>query len=681
MTMSNAELGQRRPSLHQRNRSSPNAARLPLFSGVGQRLWAQCNQAVTTGAQGVMQIPHELMQPNTKSVSGRSGLLRRGFILGLTWPSFTAQPGQAGRRRGLESAVPILAPRAPASMDSSRPPLHRWRAAGCRAGSILLARRGALTACIALLASPLWAADALPAEPAYLHTTAAGDTLIGLSRRFLADPAGWPELARANRVANPNRIPTGTVLRIPLRLMVTESAPAVVTAVSGEVRSAGDAAVTAGQSLPEGAELRTGDGNVTLRLVDGTVLRLRAASRLQIDESQRVPRAGMVRSGVRLQQGQVEVQAKPAAAGQPGFRVGTPQGVLGVRGTEFRVSAENGAGSTRGEVLEGAVAADGAASSPRQLVKAGFGVVVDRTGSVALPVPLLPAPDLSQLPALQERPLVRFTLVALSAAAAYRGQVSRDASFEQLVADTRSASTELRIADLPDGEYVLRVRGEDLSGLQGLNAEHRFRLKARPEPPLPSAPAPRAIFSGDRVEFAWTVNPDARSYRLQLSRSEDFSTPQRDLLGQTERTLALAGLAPGVYFWRLASERSATDQGPYGAVHRFELRPLPPPPKPPQVGEQSIQLAWEGLPGQTFEVQFARDATFTALILERKVAAPSLEIDLPGSGRFFVRLRARDPDGFVGPFTTPQQFDIPNCLRDGSGACVKASGQSTLIAP
>ena len=541
-------------------------------------------------------------------------------------------------------------------------------------------RRWMLAACWAALALPASAADAPAADPAYVYSAIAGDTLIGLGRRFLVDPARWPELGRANNVSNPNRIPVGTALRIPFRLMATESVPAVVTAVSGDVRSAGNA-VVAGQSMPEGSELRTGDGNATLRLVDGTVLRLRAVSQLQIEESNRIPRAGAVRSGVRLQQGQVEVVAKPASAGQPSFRVGTPQGVLGVRGTEFRVGADASSASTRSEVLEGAVAADGISAQPGQLVKAGFGVVVDPTGRVAPPVPLLPAPDLSQQPALQERPLVRFTLSALAGATEYRGQVSRDASFEQLVADARTVSTELRIADLPDGDYVLRVRGEDANGLQGLNAEHPFRLKARPEPPLPSAPAPRAIFSGDRVDFAWTVNPDARSYRLQLSHSEDFAVALKDLRGQTERTLQLSGLAPGVYFWRLASERSATDQGPFGAVHRFELRAVPPPPKPPQVGEQSIQLSWEGLPGQTFEVQFARDAAFTALTLERKVDTSSLELDLPGSGRFFVRLRARDPDGFVGPFTTPQQFDIPNCLRDGSGGCVKANGQSILIAP
>ena len=66
-------------------------------------------------------------------------------------------------------------------------------------------------------------------------------------------------------------------------------------------------------------------------------------------------------------------------------------------------------------------------------------------------------------------------------------------------------------------------------------------------------------------------------------------------------------------------------------------------------------------------------------ILVEQLSLDRTEIDLPlkGSGRFYVRLRARDPDGFIGPYTTPQSFDAPNCLRDGSGNCVRggADGQ------
>jgi hypothetical protein len=111
------------------------------------------------------------------------------------------------------------------------------------------------------------------------------------------------------------------------------------------------------------------------------------------------------------------------------------------------------------------------------------------------------------------------------------------------------------------------------------------------------------------------------------------------------------------------------------------MRPLPPAPKPPAVGDQGVGFDWEGAPGQTFEFQLARDAGFAALVLERKLDKPGIALPLPGSGRFYVRLRATDPDGFVGPFSSAQYFDVPNCVRDGSGACVRAAEQTLNLAP
>jgi hypothetical protein len=537
-----------------------------------------------------------------------------------------------------------------------------------------------VAAALVVAALPAVAAEPSSADPVFNYTTVAGDTLIGLGRRFLLLPSRWPELARVNRVANPNRIPTGQSLAIPLRLMATEPLPAQVLSARGEVQANGRSAVVAGQTLAPGAELRTGDGQASVRLADGTLLHLRAGSQVVVDSAHRVLKAGVVQSGVTLQRGQVDVQASPARAGMPGFRVGTPQGVLGVRGTEFRVRADEREAVTRGEVLEGAVAVDGLGGQPGQRVQAGQGVVVDRGGQVALPVPLLTAPDLSGLPLLQERPLVRFTLPAQPGAVAYRAQVASEADFVTLSADVRSTGPELRIAGLPDGDHLLRVRAEDAQGLQGQDAVHRFRLKARPEPPLPSLPQPRAVIPGDQVQLTWTANPEARSYRVQLARGEDFTQPLRDLRGHASPTLNLDGLAPGVYHWRLASERSEADQGPFGAPQRFELRAIPKPPPPPVVTDRTMRLAWEGQPGQTFEVQFARGPAFDPLLLERRSSSPSLEIELPGSGRFFVRLRALDPDGFVGPYSSAQQFQLPNCLRDAGLGCVKADGQPVQVA-
>lgn len=534
----------------------------------------------------------------------------------------------------------------------------------------------------AWLGLPAWAAQAPAAEPVHVHAAVRGDTLIGLGRRLLVDPAAWPDIARASGLANPHRVAVGTLLRIPLRLMRIEAVPALVTAVTGEVKSLGGMAVTAGQRLDEGAPVQTGaDGGATVRLVDGTLLRLRASGRLSIEQSHRLPEAGVQRSGVKLERGRVEVEVEPVRGGHPGFRIGTPQGVLGVRGTEFRVQADVDQAVTRAEVLQGAVAARGLDGADDQRVEAGFGVVVDAAGRVAPPVRLLPAPDLSQVPALQEHPLVRLPLAALSGAARYRAQVARDSSFDQVLAVVDSTTPEVRIAGLPDGDYVVRVRGVDAAGLEGRNGDLRFRLKARPEPPLPSAPASRSVMFGDRVEFAWAASDDVQGYRLQLAGPAGFAAPLRDLPDLRAAVIGLDRLAPGRYQWRVAGVRAGGDQGPFGVAQGFELRAMPPTPPPPQVSDFSVRFAWDGTAGQTFDFQLARDPAFSRLLVERRLDAPGIELPLPGSGRFYMRVRTLDADGFVGPFTAPQRFEVPHCLRDTAGGCLRVDGQPLLLTP
>jgi hypothetical protein len=323
-------------------------------------------------------------------------------------------------------------------------------------------------------------------------------------------------LAKVNAVRNPNQIPTGTQLRIPLRLMQTQAVPATAGAPGRP-----------GTKRRLGAEHRPGRarGQRTAHRcrrprhgAPGGRHAAAAAPGQHAAGAALAPLrgAGGTLTGTRLDQGRVEIEAAPAAAGRPGFRIDTPQGVLGVRGTEFRVSTEGSQGATRGEVLSGTVAFAGRSGGPAEPVDAGFGTVIGAAGQVAAPVRLLDAPSVADLPTLQERLLMRFALPPLAGAAAYRAQISADARFDRVLADLTSATPELRFAELPDGDYVLRVRAVDARGLEGQDADHRFRLKARPEAPLPSAPVPRAVIFGSKAELAWTANTQAQSYRLRL---------------------------------------------------------------------------------------------------------------------------------------------------------------------
>jgi hypothetical protein len=89
------------------------------------------------------------------------------------------------------------------------------------------------------------------------------------------------------------------------------------------------------------------------------------------------------------------------------------------------------------------------------------------------------------------------------------------------------------------------------------------------------------------------------------------------------------------------------------------------------VGDQSIRVFWQGLPGQRFDVQLAADPAFARIVEQRQVDRSEVDLPLPGPGRFHIRLRVRDADGFVGPWSASQHVDVIPCVRDSRGGCVR----------
>ena len=72
-------------------------------------------------------------------------------------------------------------------------------------------------------------------------------------------------------------------------------------------------------------------------------------------------------------------------------------------------------------------------------------------------------------------------------------------------------------------------------------------------------------------------------------------------------------------------------------------------------------MRWRtGLPGQQYQFQLAREATFADPLIDQRTDKAELEIDRPAGGEYFIRVRAIEPDGFIGPFSEPQIIDIPS---------------------
>ncbi len=495
----------------------------------------------------------------------------------------------------------------------------------------------------------------------YQHVMRPGETLIGIGRDMLENPRDWTRLQRLNKVANPRLLRPGTVLRIPLTLLRREPVTARVTSVRGDV-SAGGKPLTVGGTVERGSQLTTGTQSfATVELVDGSRLVLQPSSRLKVEEMSRYRNSTLPETRLRLEAGRIESVVTRMSAPRPQYVVVTPTATIGVRGTQFRVGADDTGAASRTEVTDGAVGVlDGQGRGKPASVPAGYGLVAEAGGKLSAPVALLPAPELAGLPKLQERTIVRLAVPSISGASAYRFQVGTDAEMRNVLAESIGAKPEAKFAELADGGYTLRVRGIDARGLEGRDADFAFTLKARPEPPFAVSPVAGTKLRGESAELKWSANAEAARYRIQLASDAKFANPVTDVDGVDGTVIMPAQkLAPGDYYWRARSLRANGEPGPWGDAQRFTLKPLPADPEPPQVSDDKIAFAWSGEPGQTFLFQFARDAKFADLLVEQRLDRPLTTLPRPEGGTYFMRVRATDPDGFVGPFTSPQRIEVP----------------------
>ena len=544
------------------------------------------------------------------------------------------------------------------------------------------------------------------------HTVQPGDTLEGLARHYLNAPHQWPLLQRRNAIANPRQLRPGSVLHIPAHLL--PSAPARIDFVQGDVRlvTASAAAaqapqpLQAGSALPEGTRLQVGaDSFVVVRLADGSVVRVPAQSDVQLQQLRRTGRTGQVRAVMELRRGGIDADVAPSKDSTRRFEIRTPRAATSVRGTRFGVVlAGDGRSST--SVLEGSVAVQAAQATQAAqstLLQPGQGVAVGADGALGSVRALLPAPDLSALPAtvgdaglvaLDLGPQSAIEKIAITARPTlltgqngqklvrYQVQIARDEALSQVLRNGIFAPDAIRLQGLDDGSYVLAVRALDADGMAGPFARRALTIKTQPVAPLYQSPLPGATVASSGALLQCTEVPGVGRFHLQVSRRADFAELAQDAPEQTQCQLQTSALPVGQYYWRAASVRlradGSADAGPFAAAQPFSVAERPAALYGTAVRveqhAQTLQLHWPAQPGQTFRLQCARDIAFTDLACDERLSAPRWVASALSPGPYFVRLQTRDPSGLESDFSAPRRIHVgTGGLQTSDGRGVSSS--------
>ncbi len=386
------------------------------------------------------------------------------------------------------------------------------------------------------------------------YTVKPGESLYALAGRYFLHLSDYRVVQRANRIANPLRIPVGTVLRVPVAVLRATPLVAKVAAFHGAVRltaESRDVVPVVGAELSAGAVIETGgDGFVTLALPNGSRTSIPTRSKLRIVNLRRFILTGDIDYDLAVDAGKVETKAAPLGPGNGSFRVRTPRVVTAVRGTQFRVGLEDDA--SLAEVLEGTVGA-GTGNAAAQPIRMGFGAVVSKSGALSSEA-LLPPPALAEPGRVQVDPLVRLGLIGVATAKSYHVQVAKDAGFSEIVAEARTDAPAFELADIPNGALFVRISAIAPSGLEGMAQTYAMKR-------VLTGLSASASADADGMRFKWGgAGEGRRTYHFQLLREDRRDVPVVDEPGLAGEEVTLRDLGPGTYLWRVGVRQVATDE-------------------------------------------------------------------------------------------------------------------------
>jgi hypothetical protein len=316
-----------------------------------------------------------------------------------------------------------------------------------------------------------------------------------------------------------------------------------------------------------------------------------------------------------------------------------------------------------------------------------------------VPRPLAPANG-SKFTYFRRVPLISMQWAGDESVSRYTVQIARDANFADIARSVDSRISSISVDNLAEGEYWWRVVPHYTAAVREPQPgpAFSFTIEKAEAPPAIEVPTTSTVstlqLEAQQVAVSWKGNSEYARYRLELSRSPDFSTIAHSEVTTANFSRLRTDIPEDRYFWRVAAMDEQGTVLAHSTVSEVDIRS--PRPVVLMTPDNGAALVSEGVagarvafswndPNRGGRVRFelANDRDF--LTTQRNVAinGNSQAITLP-PGDYFWRVTVLNDQGIPVAGPAMRQFHVtamlasPVLRRPGPGTVINMEAANSI---
>lgn len=242
---------------------------------------------------------------------------------------------------------------------------------------------------------------------------------------------------------------------------------------------------------------------------------------------------------------------------------------------------------------------------------------------------------------------------AVANTSSYRVQISETSNFSNVLVDQGALTSNQFSYTVPKSatRYFWRVLASNGGGNGNWSTVWSFTTKTSvqiPSIPILSSPTKDSTIPVGNTNFSWINVPGAETYRVQVSKESQFSSPTFDVYNLPGTSVTLDIKDSGTYFWRVSAANQAGSSA-FSDARGFQTVAPPTPPQLVAPSNQTVDLAnsvllrWSSVTNAaSYRVQISTRRDFGQVLRDvANVANTQLQVDnLSGGIVYYWRVRA-----------------------------------------